>query len=40
MRERKVNLKSLITDQLPLTEWEKGFRIAKNKNSIKVVLYP
>mgnify|MGYP000182647648 CR=1 FL=1 len=40
MREEKVNLKSLVTHQFPLTEWEKGFKIAKERNSIKVILYP
>jgi len=40
MREEKVNLEPLITHQFPLTEWEKGFKIAKERNSIKVVLYP
>lgn len=40
MEEKKVNLKALITHQLPLAEWEKGFKIAKEKDSIKVILYP
>jgi len=40
MEEKKVNLKALITNRLPLTEWEKGFKIAKQRNSIKVILYP
>ena len=40
MREGKVNLGSLVTDKLPLTKWEEGFRRAKERNSVKVLLYP
>ena len=40
MREGKVNLDSLITDELPLIQWEEGFRRAKERNSVKVLLHP
>jgi len=40
MRERKVDLSSLVTDKLPLTRWEEGFRRAKERSSVKVLLYP
>jgi L-iditol 2-dehydrogenase len=40
MREAKVNLGPLVTDKLPLTKWEEGFRRAKERNSVKVLLYP
>ncbi len=40
MEEKKVNLTSLITHHLPLTEWKRGFKIARERDSIKVILYP
>lgn len=40
MREGKVDLGSLVTDKLPLTKWEEGFRRAKERDSVKVLLYP
>ena len=40
MSEGKVNLGSLVTDELPLTKWEEGFRRAKERDSVKVLLYP
>ncbi len=40
MREGKVDPGSLVTDKLPLTEWKEGFRRAKERDSVKVVLYP
>jgi len=40
MEEKKVNLKALVTHRLPLREWERGFKIAKEKSSIKIILYP
>jgi len=36
----KLNLKPIITDILPLSEWEEGFRLASKKNSLKVLLEP
>ena len=38
--EGKVNLGKLVSDVLPLTKWEEGFRRAKEKSSIKIVLQP
>lgn len=40
MRQERVDLKSLVTDKLPLTQWEKGFRRVRERDSIKVLLYP
>jgi len=40
MEQKKVNFTSLITHRLPLAEWKKGFKIARGKDSIKVILYP
>ncbi len=40
MEEKKVNLNSLITHRFPLVEWKKGFKIARERDSIKVILYP
>lgn len=40
MEEKKVNLKALVTHRFPLREWERGFKIAKEKSSIKIILYP
>ena len=36
----KLNLKPIITDILPLSRWEEGFRLASSKNSLKVLLQP
>ena len=40
VNEGKVNLKELVSDVLPLSNWKEGFRRAKKKNSIKIVLQP
>ena len=40
VNEGKVNLEELVSDVLPLSNWKEGFRRAKNKNSIKIVLQP
>jgi len=40
VNERKVNLIELVSDVLPLSNWKEGFRRAKKKNSIKIVLQP
>ncbi len=40
MSESKINLKALVTDELPLSHWRGGFRKAKEKDSVKVLLYP
>ena len=36
----KLNLKPIISDILPLSEWEEGFRLANSRNSLKVLLQP
>ncbi len=35
-----INLKPLITDIFPLSEWKKGFELFESKKSIKVILRP
>ncbi|MCJ7813869.1 MAG: zinc-binding dehydrogenase [Candidatus Atribacteria bacterium] len=40
VNEGKVNLKELVSDVLPLSNWKEGFKRAKKKNSIKIVLQP
>jgi len=40
LSEKKVNSKDLITHIFPLEEWEKGFKIAEQKEGLKVVLKP
>lgn len=36
----KVRLKPLVSDALPLREWEKGFNKLLNKEGYKILLYP
>ena len=36
----KVNLKSLISDVLPITEWEKGYSLVETREAVKVILKP
>lgn len=38
--ERKVNLGKLVSDVLPLSNWKEGFKKARAKSSVKVVLQP
>jgi len=40
VNQEKVNLKELVSDVLPLSNWKEGFSRAKKKNSIKIVLQP
>ncbi|MTI79664.1 MAG: zinc-binding dehydrogenase [Firmicutes bacterium] len=35
-----IDMKSLITHHLPLADWEKGFKMMKNREAIKVILKP
>jgi len=35
-----INVKPLVSAKLPLTEWEKGFEMAKNKAGYKILLVP
>ena len=36
----KISFADLITDKLPITEWEKAFDLCKTKQSLKVLMYP
>jgi len=36
----KMNLEPLITHELPIEEWEKGFELCENKQGVKVILRP
>lgn len=40
LESKKVNVKPLISNKLPLEEWEKGFDIVMNKGGFKVLLSP
>ncbi|WP_068673473.1 zinc-binding dehydrogenase [Oceanobacillus sp. Castelsardo] len=40
LESEKVNVKPLISNKLPLEEWEKGFDIVMNKGGFKVLLEP
>jgi len=40
VNERKVNLGKLVSDVLPLSNWKEGFKKAREKSSVKVVLQP
>ena len=40
LSEKKVNLQPLITQELPLDEWEKGFMFKEKGVGIKTLLYP
>ena len=40
LSEKKVNSKALVTHIFPLEEWEKGFKIAEQKEGLKVILKP
>ena len=40
LSEKKVNSKALVTHIFPLEEWGKGFKIAEQKEGLKVVLKP
>jgi L-iditol 2-dehydrogenase len=38
--QRAVQLKDLITHQMPLEQWKKAFDLCRNKQAIKVLLSP
>ena len=38
--EGRVNLKDMVSHQFPLSEWEKGFAAASNREGFKVLLIP
>lgn len=36
----QVRLADLVSDKLPLSEWQRGFEISANKSGLKVIIYP
>jgi len=36
----KISFADLITNKLPITEWEKAFDLCKTKQAVKVLMYP
>jgi alcohol dehydrogenase/L-iditol 2-dehydrogenase len=40
MKNGQVDLKKLITHELPLEKWEEGFSLVENKEAMKVILKP
>lgn len=40
VQKGRVNVKSLISHTFPLSEWEKGFAMARNKEGYRIVLIP
>lgn len=40
LNQGKLQLGNVITHEFPLTEWKKGFELAEQKKSVKVLLYP
>jgi len=40
LKEGKVDLKTLVTTQFPLEEWEKGFDLTMSKTAFRVLLIP
>ena len=40
LKNKQVDLSGLITDELAIEEWEKGFELVESKQSLKVLLKP
>jgi threonine dehydrogenase-like Zn-dependent dehydrogenase len=40
MGERTVDLGEVITHELPLDQWQKGFDLMETKEGLKIVLTP
>jgi L-iditol 2-dehydrogenase len=40
LREKKVDVRPLITHKLPLSQWKEGFENVRNGSGIKVLLQP
>ena len=40
LRDGLVQVRPLIGQTLPLSEWEQGFRMVRNRESLKVLLCP
>lgn len=39
LEQRKLDLTPLITHKLPLSQWQKGFKLCEDKQGVKVLLY-
>lgn len=40
MKDKKLNLKPMITHKLPLEQFHEGFELLENKKGVKVILHP
>ena len=40
LRDRKVNLKTLISKEFPLDQWQEAFRLFERGEGLKYLLYP
>jgi len=40
MGEGRVDMEAMVSDILPLAEWERGFRIMERGEGLKVLLEP
>jgi len=40
LTDEKIDLKALVSEELPITEWREGFRMIEEKSAINVALYP
>ncbi|MBI2131909.1 MAG: hypothetical protein HYT99_03675, partial [Candidatus Tectomicrobia bacterium] len=40
MEEKRVDMEALVSDILPLGEWERGFRLMEQGGGLKVLLEP
>ena len=38
--EGRVQLKDLISKQLPISEWQQAFELCMNRKALKVLMYP
>lgn len=36
----RISFADLITDKLPITEWERAFKLCQTKKAVKVLMYP
>jgi L-iditol 2-dehydrogenase len=40
LEQGNLNVEDVITHELPLADWQKGFELSEKKNAVKVLLYP
>jgi len=40
LKQNKIQIKPLVSDELSITDWEKGFKKFEKKKGIKIILYP